>query len=106
MDKQQPTSGNLQDIQIIHNQHNNPLQSRRRSSVSESPISPMPMGPKRIAALKDLGATFEEGRKSVAKVATPTETVVPSFVDSDQLDYMVHHKRNSDLNEVARESSV
>ncbi|ORE05289.1 hypothetical protein BCV72DRAFT_183606, partial [Rhizopus microsporus var. microsporus] len=55
----------------------------------ESPISPMPTGPERMAALRNLGATFEEGKKSVAKVATPNETVVPSFVDLNQLEYML-----------------
>ncbi|KAG1054123.1 hypothetical protein G6F46_003475 [Rhizopus delemar] len=102
MDKQQPISGDLHDLQE-HNKNS----ERRRSSVSESPITPMPMGPDRMAALKHLGATFEEGKKSVAKVATPNnETVVPSFVDSDQLDFMVHHRRDSNLEEIAQKSSV
>ncbi|KAI8967807.1 hypothetical protein BDF20DRAFT_899400 [Mycotypha africana] len=52
----------------------------------EMEVSPMPTGAERMAALRDLGATFEEGQKSIAKVATPTGTVVPSFVDSDHLE--------------------
>ncbi|KAI9281156.1 hypothetical protein BY458DRAFT_499736 [Sporodiniella umbellata] len=104
MDRDQPMSGNLQELKINH-QHN-PLDSRRTSNVSDSSVSPMPMGPQRMAALKDLGATFEEGRKSVTKVATPTETVVPSFVDSEKLDYLVHHKPDTDMEEVVHKSSI
>jgi hypothetical protein len=51
-----------------------------------SDILPMPTGLARMAALRDLGATFEEGQKSIAKVATPNETIVPSFVDSNYLE--------------------
>jgi len=117
MNQQQPSSGDLKDLQRQHqvslekspsnHSSNNDASSirppslfeRRQSSKlqnqsDESPlgaeslgaISPMPTGAERMAALRDLGATFEEGQKSIAKVATPTETVVPSFVDSDQLE--------------------
>ncbi|RCH89261.1 hypothetical protein CU097_011866 [Rhizopus azygosporus] len=105
MNNTQPISGTIKDIQQEHYQHV-PSHERRRSSVSESPISPMPTGPERMVALRDLGATFEEGKKSVAKVATPNETVVPSFVDSNQLEYMLHHKRGADMEEVAKRSSI
>ncbi|KAI8370640.1 uncharacterized protein BYT42DRAFT_475429, partial [Radiomyces spectabilis] len=50
-------------------------------------VSPMPSGTERMDALKNLGATFEEGQRRVSKVATPTETeFVPSFVDTAQLE--------------------
>ena len=61
-------------------------QSNNQNAMKSEEITPMPTGAERMAALRDLGATFEEGRKSIAKVATPTETVVPSFVDSDHLE--------------------
>ena len=118
--QQQPSSGDLKDIQrqhqldfeksptSIHSSSDDSgassirplsLLERRQSSKLQSQndtgslegealgaISPMPTGAERMAALRDLGATFEEGQRSIAKVATPTETVVPSFVDSDQLE--------------------
>lgn len=60
--------------------------SQERKSVSDSPIEAMPKGPNRIAALEDLGATFEEGNHEVTKIATPIEDIsVPSFVDADQV---------------------
>jgi fatty acid-binding protein DegV len=110
MDTKQPSSGDLKELQRQHKkdmQVNNDSSSsstasstpslleRRQSSRSQqqhvdnestSMISPMPTGAERMAALRDLGATFEEGQKSIAKVATPTETIVPSFVDSNHLE--------------------
>ncbi|KAL0139233.1 hypothetical protein V8B55DRAFT_1522136 [Mucor lusitanicus] len=62
----------------------------------------MPTGAERMAALRDLGATFEEGQRSIAKVATPTETVVPSFVDSDQLEVLLHKKNNPNLTDTCK----
>lgn len=110
--QQQPSSGDLKDIQkqhqldaeksndsgtssikppsLLERRQSNRLQNQNDESLvneeSLGIISPMPTGAERMAALRDLGATFEEGQRSVAKVATPTETVVPSFVDSDQLE--------------------
>jgi hypothetical protein len=112
MNQQQPSSGDLRDIQrqhqlnteksnnsgtssikppsLLERRQSNRLQNQNDESLvneeSVGVISPMPTGAERMAALRDLGATFEEGQRSVAKVATPTETVVPSFVDSDQLE--------------------
>lgn len=110
MDTKQPSSGDLRELQRQHKQDMQASSSvssgsisstsstpslleRRKSSrlqqlddESSSMISPMPTGAERMAALRDLGATFEEGQKSIAKVATPTETIVPSFVDSDHLE--------------------
>lgn len=114
MDCQQPSSGDLRDIQRQHqsdtaekknsfSSDNNNKSSSSSSSLLERRqsnrlqqegiqeenggiVSPMPIGAERMAALRDLGATFEEGQKSIAKVATPTETIVPSFVDSDHLE--------------------
>jgi hypothetical protein len=97
MDKQQPSSGDLKDIQREHEstdrspsllqrrQSNKVLQQQQQGEILGD-ISPMPTGAERMAALRDLGATFEEGKRSIAKVATPTETVVPSFVDSEHLE--------------------
>ncbi|KAL7317032.1 hypothetical protein PS15m_003436 [Mucor circinelloides] len=125
MGTEQPSSGDLKDIQRQHeldlekSQSSNSgtssikppsLLERRQSNkiqkhndahsldeASLGDISPMPTGAERMAALRDLGATFEEGQKSIAKVATPTETVVPSFVDSDQLEGLLHKKGNPNL---------
>ncbi|CAO0795491.1 unnamed protein product [Mucor circinelloides] len=135
MNQQQPSSGDLKDLQRQHqvslekspsnHSSNNDASSirppslfeRRQSSKlqnqsDESPlgaeslgaISPMPTGAERMAALRDLGATFEEGQKSIAKVATPTETVVPSFVDSDQLEVLLHKKNNPNLTDTCKDT--
>ncbi|KAK4521870.1 uncharacterized protein ATC70_004408 [Mucor velutinosus] len=128
MDRQQPSSGDLRDIQKQHALGLEKSQSNHSSDGGTSPvkppsllerrqsnqiqkhnnahpleeeflgdISPMPTGAERMAALRDLGATFEEGQRSIAKVATPTETVVPSFVDSDQLEGLLHKRDNPNL---------
>ncbi|CAO3625743.1 unnamed protein product [Mucor fragilis] len=135
MNSQQPSSGDLKDIQRQHqlNLEKSPsiqssdsgassirplsLFERRQSSKLQSQddtgslegealgaISPMPTGAERMAALRDLGATFEEGQKSIAKVATPTETVVPSFVDSDQLEVLLHKKNNPNLIDTCKDT--
>lgn len=85
----QPSSGDLK--QLPHEHHSPSLLERRQIPQNEevlnaNSITPMPTGAERMAALRDLGATFEEGQKSIAKVATPTETIVPSFVDSEHLE--------------------
>ncbi|KAG2235596.1 hypothetical protein BDF21DRAFT_491010 [Thamnidium elegans] len=100
MNTQQPSSGDLKDLvhQHKHQKASPPsLLERRQCSNKEDDhcISPMPMGAERMAALRDLGATFEEGKKTIAKVATPTETIVPSFVDSDHLEEILHDKQAS-----------
>ncbi|GAN07116.1 hypothetical protein MAM1_0149c06608 [Mucor ambiguus] len=134
MNPQQPSSGDFKDIQRQHQLHLKStsnqtsdsgansirplsLLERRRSSKLQSQddasplegeslgaISPMPTGAERMAALRDLGATFEEGQKSIAKVATPTETVVPSFVDSDQLEVLLHKKNKPNLIDTCKDT--
>lgn len=96
MDSEQPSSGDLKDLVRQHRQDSEKkasppslLERRQSNRIEEETlgnISPMPTGAERMAALRDLGATFEEGQKTIAKVATPTETIVPSFVDSDHLE--------------------
>ncbi|GAA5809019.1 hypothetical protein MFLAVUS_002421 [Mucor flavus] len=95
MSTQQPSSGDLRDLAREHKLEQEKLSpptllERRQCSNKEDDISgsisPMPVGAERMAALRDLGATFEEGQKTISKVATPTETIVPSFVDSDHLE--------------------
>ncbi|KAI8353226.1 hypothetical protein BD560DRAFT_427057 [Blakeslea trispora] len=81
-------------------------QSNNQNAMSNEDITPMPTGAERMAALRDLGATFEEGRKSIAKVATPTETVVPSFVDSDHLEQILRNKQKKDLSDTCDETKV
>ncbi|KAL9550617.1 hypothetical protein MBANPS3_004638 [Mucor bainieri] len=134
MNPQQPSSGDLKDIQRQHQLHLEKslsnqssdsgassirplsLLERRQSTKLQSQddaipldgeslgaISPMPTGAERMAALRDLGATFEEGQRSIAKVATPTETVVPSFVDSDQLEVLLH-KNNPNLSDTCKDT--
>ncbi|KAG2191569.1 hypothetical protein INT46_006207 [Mucor plumbeus] len=130
MNQQQPSSGDLRDIQrqhqlnteksnnsgtssikppsLLERRQSNRLQNQNDESLvneeSVGIISPMPTGAERMAALRDLGATFEEGQRSVAKVATPTETVVPSFVDSDQLETLLHKKKTSNLMDTCKDT--
>ncbi|KAI9342993.1 hypothetical protein BD770DRAFT_398380 [Pilaira anomala] len=109
MDSEQPSSGDLKDLVRQHNRQDSEkkaspasLLERRQSNRDEETlgnISPMPTGAERMAALRDLGATFEEGQKTIAKVATPTETIVPSFVDSDHLEEILHEKQTKPIEE-------
>ncbi|KAL0080131.1 hypothetical protein F4703DRAFT_1872771 [Phycomyces blakesleeanus] len=63
-----------------------PSSCSQTSTISDAPVSPMPVGIERMEALKNLGATFEEGHRRVSKIATPTEEeVIPSFVDTKQV---------------------
>ncbi|KAI9284241.1 hypothetical protein BC943DRAFT_65426 [Umbelopsis sp. AD052] len=79
--------------------------SQQRKSVSDSPIEPMPRGVNRIEALKDLGATFEEGNHEVAKIATPIgETPVPSFIDSQQVDLLARGQKSKSIHDIAKEA--
>lgn len=91
----QPSSGDLKKLQQEHSpsppsslleRRQNLQPQHNEEMLNATSISPMPTGAERMAALRDLGATFEEGQKSIAKVATPTETIVPSFVDSEHLE--------------------
>ncbi|KAI9488130.1 hypothetical protein BDB00DRAFT_877754 [Zychaea mexicana] len=76
-----------------------PNKSGTRRSISESPVMPMPESPSdRMAALKNLGATFQEGHQKISKVATPTEEFVPSFVDTHQVEAMAQNHSNNDSN--------
>ncbi|CAO3662251.1 unnamed protein product [Rhizopus stolonifer] len=57
---------------------------------SPKPIRSMPVGNERLAALRDLGATFNEGTHRVTKIATPSGVpVVPTFVDAGQIDNLL-----------------
>jgi hypothetical protein len=50
-------------------------------------IRSMPVGNERLAALRDLGATFDEGQHRTTKIATPTGTPkLPTFVDASQIE--------------------
>lgn len=53
-------------------------------------IRSMPVGCDRLAALRDLGATFDEGQHRTTKIATPTGTPkLPTFVDASQIEVMI-----------------
>lgn len=83
------TDSNSTHTEALGTSSSPPIYRRRRiSSVSESPIEPGPEKPNdRMAALKDLGATFKEGDRRVSKVATPTDPeMVPSFVDTHRVE--------------------
>ncbi|KAI9314309.1 hypothetical protein BX666DRAFT_2029834 [Dichotomocladium elegans] len=47
-------------------------------------IAPMPAtDQERIAALRNLGATFFEGQRQISKIATPTgDEHIPTFLDT------------------------
>jgi hypothetical protein len=50
-------------------------------------IRSMPVGNERLAALRDLGATFTEGQHRTTKIATPSGTPrLPTFVDASQIE--------------------
>ncbi|KAI9018590.1 hypothetical protein CLU79DRAFT_837179 [Phycomyces nitens] len=75
-----------------------PRESLGSETVKDAPVSPMPVGIERMEALKNLGATFEEGHRRVSKIATPTEEdVVPSFVDTKQVQQMARLSKHSDF---------
>ncbi|CAO3680812.1 unnamed protein product [Umbelopsis vinacea] len=78
---------------------------QKRKSVSDSPIEAMPEGPNRIAALEDLGATFDEGNHEVTKIATPREDIsVPSFVDADRVRRLSQESKSRDFRDIAKEA--
>ncbi|KAI9250728.1 hypothetical protein BY458DRAFT_524410 [Sporodiniella umbellata] len=57
---------------------------------SPKSIRSMPMGNERLAALRDLGVTFKEGKHQVTKIATPSEvSTVPTFLDANQIDSLL-----------------
>ncbi|KAI8883471.1 hypothetical protein K501DRAFT_249645 [Backusella circina FSU 941] len=61
--------------------------------VQNKNIRSMPQGNDRLAALRDLGATFNEGQHRVTKIATPTGTPkLPTFVDAGQIEKMIQQK--------------
>jgi len=86
-------ASSIRPLSLFERRQSSKIQNQDDTSLPEGEslgaISPMPTGAERMAALRDLGATFEEGQRSIAKVATPTETVVPSFVDADQLEVVI-----------------
>ncbi|KAI8988231.1 hypothetical protein BDF20DRAFT_953128 [Mycotypha africana] len=56
-------------------------------------IRSMPVGNERLAALRDLGATFDEGRHKTTKIATPSGTPkIPAFVDAGQIERLLQQK--------------
>ncbi|KAG0168262.1 hypothetical protein DFQ28_005292 [Apophysomyces sp. BC1034] len=70
--------------------HTLPPAPHRTDSVSPSP---MPHGQDRIAALKELGATFIEGNRRISKIATPTGSErMPTFVDAGQIEELLLRK--------------
>ncbi|KAI8374678.1 uncharacterized protein BYT42DRAFT_615810 [Radiomyces spectabilis] len=53
----------------------------------------MPKGSDRVAALRNLGLTFEEGDRRISKLATPTATdKMPTFVDANQIEILLRRK--------------
>lgn len=53
-------------------------------------IRSMPVGNERLAALRDLGATFDEGQHRTTKIATPSGTPkLPTFVDASQIEVSI-----------------
>ncbi|KAI8142303.1 hypothetical protein BJV82DRAFT_669962 [Fennellomyces sp. T-0311] len=69
-------------------------------------ISPMPdNGQQRIAALKNLGGTFKEGKRSVTKIATPTSSdTIPSFMDTKRIEELLKQKTSKSLEEAGHEA--
>ncbi|CAO3654986.1 unnamed protein product [Mucor hiemalis] len=58
-------------------------------------IRSMPVGCDRLAALRDLGATFDEGQHRTTKIATPTGTPkLPTFVDASQIERLLQQKKS------------
>ncbi|KAI7903493.1 uncharacterized protein BX663DRAFT_485642 [Cokeromyces recurvatus] len=58
-------------------------------------IRDMPVGNERLAALRDLGATFDEGQHKTTKIATPSGTPkLPSFVDASQIEHLLQQKKS------------
>ncbi|KAI9338871.1 hypothetical protein BD770DRAFT_400471 [Pilaira anomala] len=66
-------------------------------SLKDKDIRSMPEGSERLAALRDLGATFDEGQHRTTKIATPSGTPkLPTFVDAGQMERMLkEHKQTS-----------
>ncbi|KAI8138090.1 hypothetical protein BJV82DRAFT_632566 [Fennellomyces sp. T-0311] len=80
-----------------------PSSGNTRRSVADSKVIPMPRTTgDRMAALTDLGATFQEGQHKVSKVATPTDPeMVPSFVDTHQVEALARQNNNDSLQDAA-----
>ncbi|KAG2231888.1 hypothetical protein BDF21DRAFT_467019 [Thamnidium elegans] len=65
-------------------------------SLKDKDIRSMPEGSARLAALRDLGATFDEGHHRTTKIATPSGTPkLPTFVDAGQIERMLKEKKQS-----------
>ncbi|CAO3656026.1 unnamed protein product [Mucor fragilis] len=55
--------------------------------LKQKNIRSMPVGNERLAALRDLGVTFDEGHHRTTKIATPSGTPkLPTFVDASQIE--------------------
>lgn len=56
-------------------------------ALKNKDIRSMPEGSARLAALRDLGVTFDEGQHRTTKIATPSGTPkLPTFVDAAQIE--------------------
>ncbi|KAI8640661.1 hypothetical protein BD408DRAFT_419439 [Parasitella parasitica] len=64
--------------------------------VKQKTIRSMPVGNERLAALRDLGVTFDEGHHRTTKIATPSGTPkLPTFVDANQIERLLQDKKFS-----------
>lgn len=58
--------------------------------LKQKNIRSMPVGNERLAALRDLGVTFDEGHHRTTKIATPSGTPkLPTFVDAGQIEVCI-----------------
>ncbi|CAO0791854.1 unnamed protein product [Mucor circinelloides] len=64
--------------------------------LKQKNIRSMPVGNERLAALRDLGVTFDEGHHRTTKIATPSGTPkLPTFVDAGQIEHLLQQKKAS-----------
>lgn len=65
-------------------------QSYYEETLKNKDIRSMPEGSARLAALRDLGVTFNEGQHRTTKIATPSGTPkLPTFVDAGQIEVII-----------------
>ncbi|KAI7880266.1 uncharacterized protein EV154DRAFT_524017 [Mucor mucedo] len=71
-------------------------ESYYEETLKTKEIRSMPEGSARLAALRDLGVTFDEGQHRTTKIATPSGTPkLPTFVDAAQIERMLNQKKIS-----------